>query len=239
MKRFYTLALSERDGATGLHHILLDGRPVKTPARAPLAVPGDALAAAIVAEWSGQGETIDPASMPIAGFANSTIDQVLPDVAAFAGTIADFAASDLFCYRATDPAPLVAEQAAVWDTPLDWARARFDVAFTVTSGIMPVDQPAPTVERLVAAVHALDPWLLSAFSTIVSISGSLVGSLALIEGAITTDAFWAAIHVDEEWQARQWGEDHEAVARTAIRRAQFNDAARYCALVAGGPDSRA
>lgn len=235
MKRFYTLALSERDAATGEHRILLDGRPVKTPSRAPLSVPGAALAAAIVAEWSGQGEQIDPATMPITGFANASIDQVQPDVATFAGTIADYAASDLLCYRAGEPAELVADQARHWEPLLDWARTRFDVIFIVTSGIMPVDQPAQTVARLVAAVHALDPWLLSAFSTIVTISGSLIGSLALIEGAITADAFWSAIHVDEEWQARQWGEDHEAIARTAIRRAQYDDAARYCALLSDPP----
>lgn len=239
MKRFYTLALSERDIDTGSHHILLDGRPVKTPQRAPLAVPGQALAAAIVSEWSGQGEQIDPATMPMTGFANASIDQVLPNVASFAGTIADYAVSDLLCYRSGDPVELVAEQAAAWDPLLEWAHTRFDASFTVTSGIMPVDQPAGTVKALTATVHALDPWLLSAFSTIVTLSGSLIGSLALVEGAITPDAFWSVIHVDEEWQARQWGEDHEAVARTAIRRAQYDDAACYCALVTGGPDTLA
>ncbi len=239
MKRFYTLALSERDGESGQHRILLDRRPVKTPMRSPLAVPGAALAAAIVSEWAAQGEQIDPASMPITGFASASIDQVLPDIATFAGIIAEYAASDLLCYRAGDPAEFIGEQEALWDPLLDWARRRFDAVFTVTSGIMPVDQPAETVERLAAAVHALDPWLLSAFSSIVTMSGSLIGTLALVEGAITADAFWSAIHVDEEWQARQWGEDYEAVARTAIRRAQYDDAARYCALVAGGPDTRA
>ncbi|MCE7798605.1 ATPase [Sphingobium sufflavum] len=239
MKRFYTLALSERDDESGGYRILLDGRPVKTPMRAPLSVPGEGLAAAIVAEWQGQGETIDPGAMPVTGFANATIDQVLPDVATFAATIAEYAASDLLCYRADGPQPLVEEQARHWDALLDWARGRFDAAFVVTSGIMPVQQPAATVERLTAAAHALDPWLLSALSTIVSISGSLVGSLALVEGATDADALWEAAHVDEAWQVRQWGEDHEAVARTAIRRAHYDDAARYCALVAGAPDTAA
>lgn len=232
MKRFYTLALSERDGEH--HRILLDGRPVKTPAREPLSVPGEALAAAIVSEWTAQGERIDPATMPVTGFANAAIDRVLPDIATFAQGIAAYGASDLFCYRADDPAELVAEQAAAWDPILDWARDRYGVDFAVTSGIMPVDQPAATVERLSTAVAALDPWLLSAFSTIVSIAGTLVGGLALVEGRVTAEALWSAAHVDEAWQARQWGEDAEAVARTAARRVQFDDAARYCALVAAG-----
>lgn len=231
MKRFYTLALSEHDAATGLYRILLDGRAVKTPAREELAVPGAALAATLTAEWMGQGEKIDPASMPMTGFANATIDRVLPDVAGFADGIAAYAASDLFCYRATEPAELVAEQAAAWDAPLDWAKARYGIGFAVTSGIMPVDQPGATVARLGQAVADLDPWLLVGLSTIVSIGGSLVGALALVEGAMDADALWAAAHVDEHWQARQWGEDHEAAKRHALRRIQFDDAARWCALV--------
>lgn len=233
MKRFYTLALSEPDPETGGFRVLLDGRGVKTPDRAPLAVPGEALAAAVVAEWMAQGEKIDPATMPMTGFANAGIDRVLADPHGFAKGIAAYGASDLLCYRATDPADLVEEQARAWDPLLDWARARYDVAFAVTSGIMPVDQPGVTVERLAAAVDALDPWLLAPLSTIVSIGGTLIGSLALVEGVITPDALWAATRVDEDWQARQWGEDAEAVARDAIRRAQYDDAARFCALVSG------
>jgi len=231
VKRFYSLALSEHDPETGGLRILLDGRAVKTPAKAPLAVPNAALAAAIVAEWMAQGEKIDPATMPMTGFANAAIDRVLPDVPAFAQTIAAFSASDLLCYRASEPAELLAEQAAHWDPLLDWARGHYGAAFAITHGIMPIDQPGATVERLSAAVDALDPWLLSAFSTLVSITGSLIGALALVEDAVTPEALWAAARIDEDWQARQWGQDAEAVQRDAIRRVQYDDAARYCALV--------
>ncbi|MET0240816.1 MAG: ATP12 family protein [Sphingobium sp.] len=234
MKRFYTLAISERDGDTGLHRFLLDGRPVKTPERAPLAVPGEAVAAAIVAEWMAQGERIDAATMPVTGFANATIDRVLRDVDAFAHTITAYAESDLLCYRAGDPAELAEEQARHWEPLLDWARQRYDVTFAVTSGIMPVDQPATTVARLGAAVVALSPWVMAGFATIVSITGSLVGSLALIEDVLSADALWDAAHVDERWQERRWGEDAEATARMAIRRAQYDDAARWCALILTG-----
>ncbi len=159
MRRFYTVAeaVAEADGWA----IRLDERPVKTPARIPLTVPGEPLAQAIVAEWLGQGETIDPASMPMTGFANATIDRVLPARADFRAQIAAYGASDLLCYRAAEPPDLAALQAASWDGLLDWARARFDVSFAVTSGIMPVDQPPATLARLWAVVDALDPWLLA------------------------------------------------------------------------------
>lgn len=230
MKRFYRNASWEIDPGTGARQILLDGRPVKTPARQPLAVPGDALAEVIVAEWMAQTDRIDPAAMPMTGFANATIDRVLPDVRAFAAGIAAYGGSDLLCYRAEEPAELVAEQAALWDPLLAWAREHHGVEFAVTGGIMPVDQPAATLARLGAAVDALDPWLLAGLSILVSVGGSLVGALALIEDKIDAEQLWQAVHVDEDWQERHWGEDAEALARMEARRAQFHDAVRYCAL---------
>lgn len=232
MKRFYKTAGHTAD-ATGMHAITLDGRPVRTPARAVLAVPARALADAIAAEWNAQGERIDAATMPITGFANAAIDRVLPDVATFVRTISAYGANDLLCYRADDPPELVAEQATAWDPLLGWARGRYDIAFTVTGGIMPVDQPAATVERLTAAVAALDPWLLPGLGTIVSLAGTLVGALAFAEGAVTADALWTAACVDEDWQVRQWGDDYEAAARAESRKLQFLDAARWCELVLG------
>ncbi|OYW86273.1 MAG: ATPase, partial [Sphingobium sp. 32-64-5] len=98
MKRFYKDVSAEpRDDGT--FAILLDGRPVRTPARAPLALPNGPLADAVVREWADQGEDIDPSSMPLTGFANAAIDQVTPDPAGFAATIAVYGESDLLCYR--------------------------------------------------------------------------------------------------------------------------------------------
>lgn len=227
MKRFYKAA-QVAAGVDG-HAILLDGRPVRTPARAPLAVPGVALADAIAAEWDGQGEEIDPASMPMTGLANATIDRVLPEVGAFRGQIAAYGASDLFCYRAEGPDALVERQALLWDPLL----ARTGERFVVTRGIMPADQPARTLAALRGAVEALDTWLLAGMMKLVSIGGSLVGALAYLDGAIEADMLWDAVSLDERFQLEQWGADAEAGARLAASRADFMDAARYCALVSG------
>jgi len=228
VKRFYKIAeaVPDADGWA----IRLDGRPMRTPARAPLVVPGEALAEAIADEWRAQGETIDPATMPMTGFANATIDRVLPALPDFRAQIAAYGASDLFCYRAGDPPALAALQAARWDPLLDWARARYDVSFAVTDGIMPVDHPEATRTRLAAVVEAMDPWQLAGAATLTQIGGGLVGMLALLEGEIGAQALFEATTLDERWQAEQWGEDAEAVARLAARRVEFLDAARWCAL---------
>lgn len=226
MKRFYKEATVGAGNA-----VLLDGRPVRTPGRAPLALPGARLAGAVADEWNAQEETIDPRAMPLTGLANAAIDRIAPDLAAFAKGLAAYGESDLLCYRAEGPAPLVAGQAERWDPLLDWARERFDIAFTVTAGIVHRPQPPETIARLAAAVAARDPFELAGLSPLVTVSGSLVIALALAEGALGLDGAWAAASLDEQWQAEQWGEDAEAATALAARRADFAAAARFLSLL--------
>ena len=216
MKRFWRAAtVSEQVEGWG---ISLDDRPLKTPARAVLSIPNLALAEAIAAEWNGAGEAVDPRAMPLTGFANAAIDQVAPNRATFAETLARYAEADLLCYRADSPAKLVLRQAEQWDPLLAWARRRFDVDFVVTSGVIHVAQPAATIERLGHAVHALDALRLAPLAPLVTIGGSLVTALALIEEAIEFDTAWNAVSLDEQWQIEQWGADDEAVASLAGRK---------------------
>ena len=229
MKRFYKLAAA-MPGEGGVA-IQLDGRAVKTPARAPLVVPTEELAEAIAEEWNGQGEEIDPRSMPLTGLANAAIDRVAPDPAAFAAGLAAYGESDLLCYRADTPQPLVARQAERWEPLLDWARRRYDVDFEVATGIIHRPQPPQTVERLASAVTSRDPFRLAALSPLVTISGSLVIALALAEGEIGLDQAWAAGSLDEAWQAEQWGEDALAAAALEARRRDFAAAYRFLTLL--------
>ena len=232
MKRFWKCA-QVAAGDSGWS-IALDGRGVRTPMRAELLVPGEALAQAIAEEWNGQGEEVDPASMPMTGFANATIDRVLPAIGDFRGQIAAYAESDLLCYRAEGPDALVARQAEAWDPLLDWAAGKLECGFVVTQGIIPVDQPARVLAGLRDAIERIDPWLLAGAATLVQISGTLVGTLAHLERIISADALFDATSLDEAWQAEQWGEDAEERDRQARRRADFLNAARYCDLVVEG-----
>ncbi len=228
MKRFYKAVSVEVEGDA--HAVRLDGRPVRTPARQTLAVPFAALAEAIAAEWQAQGKTVDPRTMPFTGLANGAIDQIAPDPLAYAAGIARYGQSDLLCYRADGPQELVARQAAAWDPLIDWAQARYDVAFRVTQGILPVDQPPETLERLGTVVAAFDPFTLAGLSTLVTLSGSLICGLAAVEDAYPAELLWAAAELDELWQAEQWGEDAEAAARSARRATEFSMARNFCAM---------
>ena len=133
MKRFWQTVSIDADRV-----VQLDDRPVRTPGRVPLALPTSALAAAVADEWRAVGETLDPRAMPLTGLANAAIDRIGPDPHAFAAGLARYGESDLLCYRAIEPAPLVERQAAAWDPVLAWARGRFDIHVEVASGVMHV-----------------------------------------------------------------------------------------------------
>ena len=226
MKRFYQDAAVVA-GESGFE-IHLDGRPVRTPAREPLALPTHRLAEAVAEEWRAQGDVVDPRSMPFTGLANGAIDQIAPNRESFAAGIARYAESDLLCYRAEGPTELVVRESAAWDPLLEWAMARYDVAFRVTQGIIPVAQPDETLARLTAVVTAFDPFTLAGLSTLVTLSGSLVCGLAVVEGGHDADLIWTAAEIDEAWEVEQWGDDKEAAARSAQRRHEFAMARAFC-----------
>jgi len=229
MKRFWKHVAVERED--GGWTIKLDDRPVKTPARAALLVPTQALGNAIAEEWRSVGEMIDPRAMPLTGLANAAIDRVAPDREAFAHGLANYAEADLACYRAEGPRELAARQEKSWDDLLGWARRRFDVDFATTSGLMHVAQPQATVERLAHAVAALDPFRLAGLSPLVTVGGSLIAALAVLEKAQTAEQAWDAVSIDERWQLEQWGSDAEAEQALENRRRDFFAAARFLELL--------
>jgi len=229
VKRFWKdVAVVKQEGGWT---IALDGKPVRTPARAALILPRQALADAVAEEWRSSGEQVEPREMPLTGLANAAIDRVAPDPTAFVATLSRYAEADLACYRAQGPRALVARQEALWDDLLGWARRRFDVDFAITDGLIHVAQPAATVERLSYAVAALDAFHLAGLSPLVTIGGSLIAALAELEGAMSPEAAWQAVSIDEQWQLEQWGADAEAEAAFDARRRDFFAAARFLQLL--------
>ena len=229
MKRFYKAAAATGEAAP--FGVALDGRPLRTPARALLAVPTRALAEAIAAEWEAQGEEIQPRAMPLTGLANAAIDRVAPDPAAFADTLSRYAETELLAYRADGPPPLVARQAAEWDPLLAWARGRYDVEFRLVTGIIHQPQPPATLARVTTAYRAFDAFRLAALNPVVTISGSAVIGLAVAEGRLDAAGAWAAGHLDELWQEEQWGKDPLAEAGQRERQGDLAAAVGFLALL--------
>jgi chaperone required for assembly of F1-ATPase len=211
--------------------VMLDGRPVHTPARNALKLPTRALAEAVAAEWDAQGERIDPATMPLTTLANSAVDGVMGREAEVRGGIVSYAGSDLVCYRAEAPPELVRRQAQAWDPILAWSRAALGADLNVAHGIMPTAQPEAASEAIDRVLAPQGPFHLAALHVMTTLMGSALLALAHAQGHLGADAAWAAAHVDEDWLISQWGEDEEATARRQRRWQEMQAASRLLALL--------
>jgi len=221
-RRFYERA--EVEDADGEFRVVLDGRPVKTPARRTLAAPKRALAQALAAEWDAQRDVIDPAKMPLTRLANTIIDGVTGAPSAVADEVKRYLACDLVFYRAPGPAGLVAWQAEAWDPVLAWVRETLGARFVLAEGIAFVTQPAQSLAAASSAIPT-DPWRLGAMHAITTLTGSALIAIALARGALSVDAAWAAAHVDEDWNMKFWGRDALALERRAARFSEMQAAA--------------
>lgn len=228
MKRFYRQAsVAAVAGGFGIE---LDGRPVRTPAKAPLVVASRALAEAIAEEWQQQGDEVVTASLGLTSLANAALDVVARRRPEIVREIVNYAGTDLVCYRADHPPALAARQHEAWQPLLDWATSRYDAPLTVTMGVTPVPQPEPSLQALTRAVDAYDTMALTALQLATSACGSLIVALALVEGRIDADAAFEVSQLDETFEIEQWGEDPEQTKRRAALKDDIALAARFVAL---------
>ncbi|ANL34435.1 ATP12 family chaperone protein [Rhizobium phaseoli] len=223
-KRFYAeVAVAEHEGGFA---ITLDGKMVRTPARQVLAVPTDALAQLVAAEWRAQGEEIDPVTMPATRLVNTALDGVATNAQAIFEDILRFSSSDLLCYRADGPELLVERQRQRWDPVIDWAANDLGARFILIEGVMHHEQPREaTAAFAVTLARHQSPMALAALHTITTLTGSAILALAFAEGRLTVEEVWSLAHLDEDWTIEHWGRDEEAEERRAKRFVEFKAAA--------------
>ncbi len=218
-KRFWGEARAvEVQGGWTVH---LDGRAVKTPAKAGLVVPTPSLAKAIAAEWDAQEDVVDPTAMPFTRSANAAIDKVAVQHAEVADMLAAYGDADLLCYRADGPDELVERQAAIWDPYLEWAKEVLGARLKPRVGLMHESQDEAALARLSELTHQHSAFELAAFHDLVSLSGSLVLGFAAAKDMDSAPNIWAASRLDEHWQIEQWGEDEEAQELEKLKKTAF------------------
>jgi len=210
--------------------VALDGKPLRSPAGAPLLMPSQALAEAVAQEWRCQGDTVQPHSMPLMRLVSTAIDITDKRCDDVIGEILAYAETDLVSYRAPEPPELAAKQQELWQPLVDWAMLRFDAPLAVTSGIIPVPQPDEALTAFTAAIAAYDTMLLTALHAATQVLGSLVLALALIETRLDAEAAFAASQLDENFQIEKWGEDQEQAERRAALREDLGTMVRFIQL---------
>ncbi|PWC33761.1 ATP12 family protein [Azospirillum sp. TSO35-2] len=231
MKRFYKAAgVGETDGG---FQVELDGRPVRSPAKAPLVFSSRTLAQGVADEWNAQDDRIDPHSMPLMQFSSTAVDLIPAKRAEIVEAVSAYAGTDLLCYRADHPQPLVDRQARLWQPLLDWAALQYDAPLTVCVGLMPKPQPDEALVALRRVVEATDDWYLSALQTATGVCGSIIVALALLEGRLSAEEAFEVSQLDETYQIEQWGEDAEATKRRRNVRAEIDACRRFVDLLRG------
>ena len=231
-KRFYKDVAVEDEGG-GAASLLLDGKPVRTPGKAPLVLPNLALAEAVAEEWRQQRTRIDPETMPLTRLANSVIDGVKGREGAVIGDILSYAGSDLVCYRAEGPEPLVALQAKHWEPVVAFAKSDLGAPMRLAAGVLHVAQPEASLQEIKRRLAGYDAWNLAALHVMTGLTDSALLAVAVALQRLSPEEAWVAAHVDEDWQISQWGEDDEARIRRANRWRDFSAAARMQRLLRG------
>jgi chaperone required for assembly of F1-ATPase len=229
MKRFYQKA--EPAKRAGGYVITLDGKPIKTPGKRDLLVPSEALAAGIAEEWNTQATEVRAVKMPLTRFATTTVDRVATQRDAIIRQTANYAGTDLVCYRATHPPELAARQQAVWQPLIDWAVLRYDAPLVVTSGVIPKSQSEESLRAFASAVAEHDDFALTALHVATAACGSLVVGLALTQGHLDGEGAFAVSQLDESFQIEAWGEDPEQAGRRRALAADIQAAARFISLL--------
>ena len=225
MKRFYeTVEVAPADDG---HRVLLDGRPLRTPAKRLLAVPAAGLAEALAGEWRAQGELVQPQAMPLTRLASTAQDRMPALRAAAIEEVAGYAGTDLLCYRAAAPLDLVERQSRVWQPLLEWAASAYGVRLTVTTSLLPASQPEAAVRGLRAAVETLGDWPLVGLHAATTALGSLVLGLALARGRIDAEEALAASLLEELFEIERWGQDAETEGRHAALRRDVEASALF------------
>ena len=219
-KRFYKDAAVARD-ENGFS-VELDGRASKTPEKATLTLPSEALAIAVANEWAAQGETLDLQGMTLTRLANVALDRTPDTRADLAEELSRYASTDVTCYLAETPAALRERQEAAWQLWREWAGKELGVVLVPVVGLMASPQPQASLDAVRDHALGLDDFRLTALAWGCSLLGSAVLALAVERGALGAREAFAASCVDETWQIEQWGEDEEAMA---VRAARERDAA--------------
>jgi chaperone required for assembly of F1-ATPase len=231
MKRFYTAA--GISAAEGGFDVRLDGKPIRAPGGTPVVVPNEKLARAIAAEWEAQpaGSEIKPLQMPLMRLAATGLERVPGQRDKVIADTANYAGSDLLCYRATDPDSLVARQCKLWDPLLAWLGERYDARLEPASGVILRAQSAEALDRVHAAVAAHGDLAVAALYNLTTWMGSVVLALAVSDRRLEGGAAFEVAELDALFEIERWGADAEATFRHQRLRADIEAAAHFLELL--------
>ncbi|MDC0190451.1 hypothetical protein OAJ77_04375 [Rhodospirillales bacterium] len=185
--------------------IALDGNVLKTPAVTVLFTECLPLIEAVAMEWEGQKIEIDIQTLPLFRLLVASIDEVGPKREEVNRKILQFGATDLLCYRVQEPPELINRQEKTWQPIINWAKEELNVSFRVTDGISPITQSQETLCAMEDILATLTDLEMTAVSSVVTATGSLIVGLALKADVISPDTASDISILEEVYQMERWG----------------------------------
>ncbi len=223
IKRFYKVV--EVVGVRGGFVVELDRRAVKSPGRNRLILPSRVLAEKLATEWRQQSEFIVSSTMPFMHFVSMISDHILADPKGARAEILKYAGSDLLCYRVDEPRALAERQEQLWQPVLLRFKKEVRIELLTSNAIRYVEQNKADMKRMSNIVEQLEEYELGAVYLITVLTGSALLAIALYKNWLTREQAWKLAHLDEDFQAEQWGSDDEERQRRQLRYADYCAAA--------------
>ena len=215
------------------YFIKLDDKILKTPAKRQMMLPTEALAKNVASEWDEQVEEIDPTTMPFTKSANAALDKVSEQYEEVSSLLGEYGETDLLCYRADSPPELQKRQKTGWDPIINWAENTFKVQINCGTGIVYIPQNEKLFSETRKKINNLSIFELTALYDMVSITGSLILGLAIINGRLSADEAYQLSRIDEQWQLEQWGEVEEAQVASNLKNIEILHSEEFFALSDG------
>ena len=200
--------------------IFLDKEELLTPKSNAFLMTSEKLATQVAKEWESQEKFLRPSTMRLTTFVNSAIDKVKEDYSLIVEDLLSYGETDLLCYKAESPKDLVELQNLHWDPILKWSAKDLGIRLRCFSGIKYQSQALKEIEKIRKILEKFDHFTLTAFSELVTISGSMLLALALYFNEVDVERAWHKSVLDEVWQASKWGYDEES---TRVRKNKLDD----------------
>jgi len=193
------------------HRVLLDGRVLKTPARAALHLPSMELALAVSAEWDAQTDKlrgIQPRTMPLMTLASTAIDQVALDPTPTKTTVLSYLPTDSALFFTSDEDRiLLRKQKQHFHPTVRWVKRMFGIEVKTVAGQFSarIQHDASATRKLGALVDSMDAFSLACLQSATMECKSVLLALAFVCRHITLEQAVAASRLEEECQIEWWG----------------------------------
>ena len=209
MRKFWKMVKVKKKSSNS-YEILLDENVLKTPMKKKITIQNSKIAEEIYKEWNQDKNILDTDAMIFYGIISTSIDKISNNRILYVNEILNFIDTDLICYRAEEPNDLVQWQSKNWDPILLKVEKYINNKIDVFKGIMPLKQNKGIKFKITKFLTKFSDLESIALHKITNITGSVFLSLCILNNDIIKEKVFQLAHLDELWQAENWGYEEEA-----------------------------